>query len=354
MKLLTCDIGSTNLKLQIFTIDDEKSSPRSKGEARIITHEQKWVKTNHPLDALSHWLNETAELIVQTYGNEVDTIGFSTYREGLIGLSSTNQVVFAGTNLQPSPLGAPEDVSIMTTFAGWMCWRLTGQCGVTSGQKDAGAAYITRFSQARPPWAPLVAAGENMQATDSANFGVYLGGTDEQLGYVGTGLSDSAEPRLVIATGTFWSTSSIASGPAKHGVRRTHGVSPFQSVDSCVLYKWGPMIQALAEGRSGPSTKETVPDRFFGNASLLWFSKGESPVTTRRAAIDDLKAACAMFSPKKGAKVVVYGGGVRSRYARDLIHEACSELDLVFMDGDATLLGCAIVGRNTFKSMPGS
>ncbi|HSW91049.1 MAG TPA: hypothetical protein VLG09_00200 [Candidatus Saccharimonadales bacterium] len=344
MKLLTCDIGSTNLKLQIFTIDSEQSSPRPTGDARIITHQQNWLKTDQPLEALSEWLIEIAELITQTYGNEVDAMGFSTYREGAVGLSSTNQVVFAGTNLQATPLGKVEDASVMTTFAGWMCWKLTGQCYVTAGQRDAGNAYMKRVSQATIRWASLITAGENIQTENTHSFGVYLGGTDEQLGYIGTGLSDSIEPRLVIATGTFWSTSCIATGPSKQGVRRTEGEAPFRTVDSCVLYKWGPMMQGLAEERNS-SDNELVPDRFFGRAASLWFSESASSIVTRQAAINDLKAACAMFSPEKDSRVVVYGGGVRSSYARDLIHEACEGLKPHFMDGDATLLGCAVVGK---------
>lgn len=344
MKLLTCDIGSTNLKLQVFTIDSKLSSPQPTGDTRIITHRQRWLETEQSLEALSRWLTEIAELIARTYGNEVDAMGFSTYREGLIGLSPTNQVVFAGTNLQSAPLGSVEDASVMTTFAGWMCWKLSGRCFVTAGQRDAGTAYAKRVSHATPHWAPTIAAGENMRTENAHSFSVYLGGTDEQLGYIGTGLSDSIEPRLVIATGTFWSTSSIAAGPPKQGVRRTEGQAPFHTVDSCVLYKWGPMIQELSEGRNGTST-DSVPSRYFGRASSLWFSEAASPSTTRQAAIDDLKAACAMFSPEEGSQIIVYGGGVRSAYARDLIYEACQGLKPLFMNGDATLLGCAIIGK---------
>ena len=344
MKLLACDIGSTNLKLQVFTIDRNELLPQPYGDAQIVTHGQDWLQADQPLEALSKWLVDMAELIIQDYGNKIDAIGFSTYREGLIGLSSSDKVVFAGTNLRQTPLGTLEDTSIMTTLAGWMCWKLTGQCRTTAGQLDAGIAYIGRVSHATPQWAPLIGAGENMQSGDTSSFNVYLGGTDEQLGYVGTGLFDSDGPQLVIATGTFWSTSHIAVGPSKPGVRRTEGVSPFLSVDSCVLYKWGPMIKELAEGNTNSSIDEPVPTRFFGHASPLWFSDGKSPSVTRQAALDDLRTACSMLSPIKDVRAVVYGGGVRSQYARDLINEACEGIELIFMEGDATLRGCAIVG----------
>lgn len=342
MRLLACDIGSTNLKLQMFTIDSRGSSPRPNGASRIVDHGQAWLKADNPLEALSSWLNETAELITRDYTDKVETIGFSTYREGVIGLSSANEVVFAGTNLQPTPLGTIEKVSTFTTFAGWMGWKLSGRCHVTAGQVDAGTAYVKRVSSLIPCWTPMVLAGENIQTQDT--FGVYLGGTDEQLGYVGTGLIGPTGPQLVIATGTFWSISRVAAGPRRDGVRRTEGVSPFQTVDSCVFYKWGPMIKELAENHDRNFGSELVPTRFFGDASELWFTDKASPATVRQAVVKDLKAAYAMFSPKKGSRVVVYGGGVQLDYARDLIIEASGEIDLVFMDGDATLRGCAMIG----------
>ncbi len=344
MKLLCCDIGSTNLKLQVFTSEPD-GSMHSNGEVRLVNHSQSWLKADHPLEALSQWLSEIHELIVQDYAHEVDAIGFSTFREGLVGVSSTDQIVFAGSNMQLSPLGRLEDSAKVTTLAGWVCWKLTGQYCITTGQRDAGNSYISRVSKYKPCWALLIPAGENIQSDHATLFSVYLGGTDEQLGYVGTGLFVSGEPQLVIATGTFWSTSRIAAGQAVQGVRRTEGVMPFLSVDSCVLYKWGSMIEDLAMGTDNRRKDEIVPTRFFGRASQLWFADGVSTKTARQAAVDDLKSACAKLVPEKNVRAVVYGGGVRSQYARELIQEACEGLDLTFLDGDATLRGCAIIGK---------
>lgn len=344
MKLLACDIGSTNLKLQVFAFDGERL-PQPSGKIRFINHRQSWVNAEQPLEALSEWLTKTQELIVRDYGHEIDAMGFSTFREGLIGLSSANKIVFAGNNIQPVPLGKLEESCQVTTLAGWMCWKLTGTCCTTAGQREAGNAYAKRVSEYAPRWSDLIAAGENMQSIRPQQFATYLGGTDEQLGYIGTDLFDVNGPRLVIATGTFWSTSHIADGPVKDGVRRTEGTPPFLSVDSCVLYKWGPMIEALSSGAQSGSKAESVPSRFFGKASSLWFTDGESAMVTRQAAVDDLTSACAKLTTAKDLWVVVYGGGVRSQYARDLIQEACEGMELDFMDGDATLRGCAIIGK---------
>lgn len=349
MKLLACDIGSTNLKLQVFDVDREQLFPRPTGEARIVSHGQDWLRADRPLEALSKWLAETITLITRNCPDDIEMIGFSTYREGLVGLSPINEIVFAGTNLQPRPIGSLQSASIVTTLAGWMCWKLTGQHYMTSGQQAAGTAYIGRVAHTVPHWATLIAEGQSAEAQDPFPFRAYLGGTDEQLGYLGTGLFDSDGPKLVIATGTFWSISSVAVGPSKYGVRRTQGARPFMSVDSCVLYKWGPMINGLANYHGCGSADELVPARFFGHASSLWFSRGESFAVIRQAAVDDIRTACAIFSPMKGAQIVVYGGGVRSRYARDIIQEACREFELVFMDSDATLNGCSIVGARAIN-----
>ena len=344
MKLLACDIGSTNLKLQVFTLDSD-GLPQPNGNIRLIKHNQSWLKTEQPLEALSQWLTEMQELLVQDYGNQVDAMGFSTFREGLIGLSSSNEIVFAGNNLQPVPLGNLEESSQVTTLAGWMCWKFTGTCCTTAGQRDAGNAYAKRMSEHAPRWSTLIAAGENMQPMPPYQFAVYLGGTDEQLGYIGADLFDVNGPEVVIAAGTFWSTSCIAAGRMVEGMRRTEGIIPFPSVDSCVLYKWGPMTEALSKGAHSGSGDESVPSRFFGQASSLWFSKGESAVVTRRAAVDDLASAYTKLIAAKDIRVVVYGGGVHSQYARDLIQEASQGIELAFMDGDATLRGCAIIGK---------
>lgn len=344
MNILACDIGSTNLKLQVFAFDNDES-PQPASELRLIDHRQSWLSAERPLVALSEWLAETQDLLVRDYGNDVDAMGFSTFREGLIGLSPANEIVFAGNNLQPTPLGKLEDSAQVTTLAGWMCWKLTGECRTTAGQRDAGNAYAKRVSEHVPRWSSLIDAGEDMQPKRPSPFAVYLGGTDEQLGYIGTGLFDSDGPQLAIATGTYWSTSCIASGPVMEGVRRTEGTSPFLSVDSCVLYKWGPMIEALSNGVRNGSKDEVVPTRYFGQASSEWFSRGESAAATRRTALNDLTLACRKLGSPEDVRAVVYGGGVRSQYARDLIQESYGKMVLNFMDGDATLRGCAIIGK---------
>lgn len=343
MKILACDIGSTNLKLQVFTFGAD-GKIASVEKSRRIDHRQHWLKAGNPLDALTSWLSEIAELITTEYSHRIDAVGFSTFREGLIGLSRSNDIVFAGNNLQPTPLGSLEESAQVTTFAGWMCWKLTGQCRITAGQRDAGAAYAKRVSDHKPNWAPLIAAGENMQSAQSKVSKVFLGGTDEQLGYVGTGLFDIQGSELVIATGTYWSVSRLSNGTAATGVRRTVGIAPFQNVDSCVLYKWGPIIEALSNGTKYGLKGEQVPTRFFGHASTFWFNKGALASTTRQAAIEDLQLACRTLGYMPGMSAVVYGGGVRSPYAHDLLHEACYDLKLTFMEGDATLRGCALIG----------
>ena len=347
IKILACDIGSTNLKLQVFSFDN--TGLPACGKASVIHHAQSWLNDTNPFDALERWLSSILDTIVSDYGRQVDAIGFSTFREGVIGMSADDSIVFAGNNLRPEPLGTIDDSTRITTLAGWLCWKLTGKCCVTAGQRDAGEAYIKRISSCVPTWADTIRAGANMQPAAKAQLGVFLGGTDEQLGYMGTGLLDATGPRLVIATGTFWSTSCIATGSAKEGVRRTHGNEEFRTVDSCVLYKWGPMIEQLAKAKPNLAPRESVPDRFFGNASSQWFTERKSIEAVRRAAINDLRLARDSLVADLNIRAVVYGGGVKSSFARDLITEAYEGMSLIFMDGDATLLGCAIIGRRCLR-----
>ncbi len=344
MEILACDLGSTNFKLKTFTLDNCGTVQATGNEVRI-EHAQQWLNDERPLQALEEWLTSVKDRIVDNYGNRVNAMGFSTYREGLIGLSEDDRIVFAGNNLSPEPVGDIAAADRITTLAGWLCWKLTGACAITAGQRNAGESYVKQVSTFQSPrWSKIVAAGQNMQSDTKIPFNVFLDGTDEQLGYVGTGLLNPDGPELVIATGTYWSTSCIASGPVKDGVRRTNGVSPFRTVDSCVLYRWGHMIEQM-DGSATRVVNEEVPGRFFGEAAVQWFSQGESVETVRKVAVRDLRAARLALTESTSIKAVVYGGGVRSPFARKLITEANDGIDLKFMESDATLRGCVIIGK---------
>lgn len=347
MKILACDIGSTNLKLQVFSFD-AYGQPVPESDAQFIHHAQSWLHHERPLEALEDWLTDVLGTITDDYANDVDAMGFSTFREGLIGLSKNGHIVFAGNNLRPEPLGTLADSTRVTTLAGWLCWRLTGRCCVTAGQRDAGKAYAKRVSPDTPIQLKVIAAGENMQSKPGASCRVFLGGTDEQLGYVGTGLLDDRGPQIVIATGTFWSTSHIASGAVRAKVRRTHGVKPFRTVDSCVLYKWGPMIERLSQNEYNEAASELVASRYFGKASARWFTDRRPTPEIYHTAVDDLRQARLTLTADTNIHCVVYGGGVKSDFARRLITEACDGISLTFMEGDATLRGCAIIGKEMY------
>lgn len=344
MKILACDIGSTNLKLQVFAVGGDLSRPYPVGNARIIRHEQRWLRADSPLEALADWLCKISDLIIQDYADVVDRIGFSTFREGLVGLSREEEVIFVGTNTQKSAVGELAKCFTVTTLAGWMCWVLTGQHCLTNGQLSAGEMYLDSIALATSHWAPVRMPGERMPTGHL--FDVYMGGTDEQLGYLGAGLLDLDGPKLAIATGTYWSVSSLAMGDTgKNGVRRVECAMPTATIDSCILYRWGHLVQDLSNGSNASCDDACVPDEFFGSAALRGFSSNAIVSELRNNMIADLRAAHKVLTPSlQGGAIVVYGGGSQVEYGRDLIKDAYPRFNVVFMRHDATLLGCARVG----------
>lgn len=73
------------------------------------------------------------------------------------------------------------------------------------------------------------------------------------------------------------------------------------------------------------------------------FDKYSADVVT--AVLRDLRRAIiSLPNSVKPKNVVVYGGGVNIKFARDVIRNACKGMNVLFMDGDATLLGCAKLG----------
>ena len=350
MTLLTCDIGSTHFKLQFFTYDRNTSLAIPSSKPVSIHHGQDWILSRTPLDSISEHLNHMLEWIISEHSCQPCAIGLSTFREAIVGLSSTGQIVFAGTNLQQKPVGHLDDASVVTTFAGWLSWKMTGHCRITDDQRTAGDEYIASVRQSIPRWCAHVRSGAKIRSDEASDPAEFLGGTEEHLGYLGAGLLESDGPPLVISTGTFWSVSSIAVGLPKQGTRRTGNSAAFPSVDSCILYKWGKMIQMMSEGSLVSAGNEPKTEGFFGNAASLWFSHDVSIDVTRQAAINDLKASCSTLSIDGAANIVVYGGGSRMAYARDLIREALPEASITFMDTDATLLGCAITGGRNLNA----
>lgn len=342
--VITCDIGSTNLKIQKYTKNGEKITPID--QAQIITHNQNWLNDKDSIQHLRQWLDDTTNTIVNiAKTNDAKRVGFSTFREGIIGLDKSGEIVFAGTNLRENPIGDIDNVSIMTTFAGWVCWRISSTHATTKGQRDAGTHYINRLTNKALnfEWASIAKPGAIL--TDGSSLDVYIGGTDEQLGYMGVGIFDRHPSKIVMATGTFWSVSFIAQGEALEDARRTDADGPFKAVDSFVLYRWGPMLGALADSKPRMEVSQEVPSRYFGQAAKLWFEKGVSNEGARSAIERDLRKALENIPKHLTPKTItVYGGGVRLNYARDLIMDTFNNMEVIFMEDDATSLGCAMIG----------
>lgn len=115
------------------------------GETVIISHNQEWLDSCEPITSLKRWFDDVTTVIVEFMKtNGVSSLGISTFREGIVGVDSTGDIVFAGTNLQSKPIGDIFAVHTMTTFAGWIMYLLNGQHATTEGQRDAGEHYLKR------------------------------------------------------------------------------------------------------------------------------------------------------------------------------------------------------------------
>ena len=343
--VLACDVGSTNLKIQKFKKSQGKIMPD--GETVIISHNQEWLDSCEPITSLKRWFDDVTTVIVEFMKtNGVSSLGISTFREGIVGVDSTGDIVFAGTNLQSKPIGDIFAVHTMTTFAGWIMYLLNGQHATTEGQRDAGEHYLKRCFPVGLPninWARDVKPGVYSNGMSHTN--IYLGGTDEQLGYMGTGIFAKYSADIVMATGTFWSISFLSNGEKSNNMRHTREDGPFLAVDSLVMYRWGPMIRSISDFEDNNTLQHKVSERYFGDAAKLWFENGASPGVVRDAVLRDLRRAIIRLpNSVKPKNVVVYGGGVNIKFARDVIRNACKGMNVLFMDGDATLLGCAKLG----------
>jgi hypothetical protein len=350
--IATLDIGSSYLKSGIFEV-------RGKKEVRLLHEARKPHDTTMLFRDAPQYIEKVQRDIITLLQPIVaefrpSALGISAYRESVVALDSSGQVSACGSNLDIDRARLDIDKFVVASGAtvcslpSWLAWRWTGALRCTTSDQYA----IEQFQNAMPgekswPMPQSVPVGFSIGVSGilGQDIQVFLGGTDEQLSYLGAGLGEGCD--LAISTGTFWTFSWLNNdGTGDPRIRLIPQIPPYPATASLIGYRWGAILYAARQQQTAPALPASgTPEWAFGDAVRLW--RDDKPLSDVANAVkNDIVMVPALIGSTAAAlqKAVVYGGGIRSfPNMRRVIVEAFTGMEIEFMSHDATLRGLAIL-----------
>jgi hypothetical protein len=350
------DIGSSYLKSGIFEVGGTKDV-RLLHETRK-SHDTTMLFRNPP--QYVERLQRDIITLLQPIAAEFcpSALGISAYRESVVALDSSGKVSACGSNqdIERARLtiskSAVRSGATVCSLPSWLAWRWTSALHCTASDQYA----VQQFQNAMPgekPW-PMpqtvpVGSSIGLSRILGQDIHVFLGGTDEQLSYLGAGLGESCD--LAISTGTFWTFSWLNdTGMGDPRIRLIPQIPPYPATASLIGYRWGAILYAARLHQAMPAFPTAgAPEWVFGDAARLW-RDGKPLSDVANAVKNDLSTVPALIGPMAAAlrNAVVYGGGIRSiPDMRQAVAEAFAGMEIEFMSNDATLRGLALLGSIT-------